>query len=68
MEFFTTPNSKNISATIRIVTVEKSEITFLLMLYFHAHGHDKMIIRTLELSCPSIYGPLKITFQSCLEQ
>ena len=36
MEFFTTPNSKNIIATLRIVTIEKSELTFLLILYFHA--------------------------------
>ena len=35
MEFFTTPNSKNIIATLRIVTIEKSESTFLLILYFH---------------------------------
>ena len=35
MEFFTTPNSKNIIATLRIVTIEKSELTFLLILYFH---------------------------------
>ena len=30
-----TPNSKNIIATLRIVTIEKSELTFLLALYFH---------------------------------
>ena len=35
MKFFTTPNSKNIIATLRIVTIEKSELTFLLILYFH---------------------------------
>ena len=35
MESFTTPNSKNIYATLRIVTIEKSELTFLLILYFH---------------------------------
>ena len=29
-----TPNSKNIIATLRIVTIEKSELTFLLILYF----------------------------------
>ena len=33
MKFFTTPNSKNIIATLYIVTIEKSEFTFLL--YFH---------------------------------
>ena len=36
MEFFTAPNSKNIIATLRIVTIEKSELTFLLILYFPA--------------------------------
>ena len=35
MKFFTTPNSKNITATLRIVTIEKSELTFLLLLYFY---------------------------------
>ena len=35
MEFFTTPNSKKIIATLHIVTIEKSELTFLLILYFH---------------------------------
>ena len=35
VKFFTTPNSKNIFATLGIVTIEKSELTFLLMLYFH---------------------------------
>ena len=35
MEFFTTPRSKNIIATLRIVRIEKSELTFLLMLYLH---------------------------------
>ena len=29
-------NSKNIIATLRIVTIEKLELTFLLILYFHA--------------------------------
>ena len=35
MKFFTTPNSKNLIATLRIVTLEKHELTFLLILYFH---------------------------------
>ena len=35
MKFFTTPNSKNIVATLRIVTKEKSELTFLLILCVH---------------------------------
>ena len=35
MKFYTTPNSKNIIATLGIVTIEKSELTFLLIIYFH---------------------------------
>ena len=35
MKFFTNPNSKNIIATLRIVTIEKSELIFCLILYFH---------------------------------
>ena len=32
MKFFTTPNSKNIMVTQRIVTIEKPELAVLLML------------------------------------
>ena len=39
MNFFTTPSSKNIIATLRIVTTEISELTFLLILYFHVAPH-----------------------------
>ena len=39
MEFFTTPNSKNIIATLRIVAIEKSQLAFLLILYFHAESY-----------------------------
>ena len=35
MEFFTAPNAKNIIATLRIVTIEKSELIFLLIFYVH---------------------------------
>ena len=35
MNFFTSPNLKNIIATLRIVTIEKFELTFLLILCFH---------------------------------
>ena len=44
MEFFTTPNSKNIIAALRIVTIEKSELTFLLIMYFHEQSES--IIKT----------------------
>ena len=37
MKFFATPNSKNIIVTLRIVAIEKSGLTFLLMLYFHGN-------------------------------
>ena len=40
MEVFTTPNSKNIIATLPIVTIEKSELTFLLILYFYGYDND----------------------------
>ena len=35
-DFLQTPNRKNIIATLRIVAKEKSELTLLLILYFHA--------------------------------
>ena len=35
MKSFTTPNPKNVITTLRIVTAEKSEMTFLLILYLH---------------------------------
>ena len=35
MKFFATPNSKNIIATLCIVTLEKSELAFILILYSH---------------------------------
>ena len=35
MKFFTTSNSRKIIATLRIVTIEKSELTFLLILSFY---------------------------------
>ena len=35
MKYFTTPNSKNIIATLHIVTIGKSELAFLIILYFY---------------------------------
>ena len=43
MKFFTTPNSKNIIVTLRIVTIEKSVLAFLLILYFHANMNYKLM-------------------------
>ena len=34
MKFFTIPNLKNIIATLRIATIEKFELTLLIILYF----------------------------------
>ena len=39
MKVFTTPNSKNLIATLCTVTIKKSELTCLLTLYFHAYSH-----------------------------
>ena len=41
MKVFTTPNSKNIISTLRITTIEESEFTFLLILYFHEQTNNK---------------------------
>ena len=57
MELFTTPNSKNIIATLRIVTIDKSELTFLLTLYFHEEIHTtKRYIQTEEIHEPKRTG------------
>ena len=47
MEFFTTPNSKNIISTLHIVTIEKSESKFLI-LYFHALTKSKNCENTFK--------------------
>ena len=46
MKFFETPSSKNIIATLRIVTIEKSELTFLLKLYFHVLPRIQLFLNT----------------------
>ena len=43
MKFFTTPNLKNIIATLRIVTIEKFELAFLVLLYFHGQTQSLLI-------------------------
>ena len=48
MNFFTTPNSTNIIAALRIVTIKKSELTFLPTLYFLYYS--SMINSYLSLS------------------
>ena len=42
MKFFTTPNAKNIIATLGIVTIEKTELTFLLILHFYDYTYCTM--------------------------
>ena len=41
MNFFTTPNSKITIAVLRVVTIEKSELTFLIL---HIHGYPLQVI------------------------
>ena len=48
MKFFTTPSSKNIIATLRIVTIEITELTFLLILYFHDQSQSKHSRQVLQ--------------------
>ena len=48
-----TRNSKNIITTLRIVTIEKSELTFFLILYFH--GFIKIIKADLYDTCNVIF-------------
>ena len=60
MEFFITPNSKNIIATLRTVTIEKSDLTFLLTLYFY----DNIINRYIPDIAETLNSPLMITLQN----
>ena len=55
MKFFTTPNSKNIIATLRIVTLEKHELTFLLILHFH-NRLNVVIEENLEIDSNGIFS------------
>ena len=48
MSFLTTLSSKNIIANLRIVTIEISELTFLIILYFNAHTHQYTSIYTVQ--------------------
>ena len=50
MEFFTTPNSKNIIATLRIVKKEKSDLTIFLILHFYVFHYISMLI--WRCACP----------------
>ena len=74
MNFFTTPNSKNVIATLRIVTIEKSELTFLPVLYFYGTIID--LIRTYVNNASKVfvnylkpYAKMKIPSQIlCISQ
>ena len=61
MKLFTTPNLKNIIATLHIVTIEKSELTFLHLLYFYdvndisTHFWRTRIFGHLEKNLPRNY-------------
>ena len=48
MNFLTTPSSKKIIVNLHIVTVEISELPFLLTLHFHAHMHQYTCIYTVQ--------------------
>ena len=41
MEFFRTPNSKTIIATLRVPTIVKSDLAILLKLYFHGFSKSR---------------------------
>ena len=63
MNFFTTPNSKNVIATLRIVTIEKSELTFLLVLYFYGFTDQESPKNFIAFSDKCIL--LILIFNSC---
>ena len=44
IKIFTTHDSNNIIATLSIVTVEKSELTFFVMSYFHGRSRIKSFV------------------------
>ena len=56
MKFFITPNSKNVIATLHIVTIEKPGVAFLLILYFYVPRNKRVFVSILSycyliLSC-----------------
>ena len=65
MNFFTTPNSKNVIATLRIVTIEKSELTFLLVLYFYGFTDQESPKKLIAFSDKCIL--LILNFNSCIK-
>ena len=67
MKFFTTPNSKNIIAILRIVTLEKYELKFLLILFpcLYFLGLDELevhfsLIETVLLLLPVLFLSLTL--------
>ena len=63
MNFFTTPSSKNIIATLRIVKIEKCELTFLLVLYFYGFTDQESPKNFIAFSDKCIL--LILIFNSC---
>ena len=63
MKFFTTPNSKYIIATLRIVTTEKSELTFLFILYFHG-----FIINSKDMTLKKLTEEKKKMYDLCIKR
>ena len=63
MNFFTTPSSKNIIATLRIVKIEKCELTFLLVLYFYGFTDQESPKNVIAFSDKCIL--LILIFNSC---
>ena len=60
MNIFKTPSSKNISATLRIVIIERSELIFLLILYFHRISATYKVFRSSRLE----YSVEKVFYRS----
>ena len=70
MNFFTTPNSKNVIATLCIVTIERSELTFLLIFpwfkelqYVDLQLDLQIIIYNLKSG--RIFFQIIVTFKNC---
>ena len=59
MKFFRTPNSKNIIATLRIVTIAKSELAFLLIFYL-----DGIMLPSIFENTQNMFESYEITSNS----
>ena len=71
MKFFTIPNSNIVIATLRIVTIERSELTFLLILYFHVFSLYKSAKNKLQrfaINCNIIWPNCILILPSVFEE